>query len=178
MPAPTPWYEEIDNTTLDQGDILVDCPAGFLPLDWDPDSKEQHFKIDIFSLVVITQACDLAEDKVKYVVCCPVDSHETLDSRPPFRTMNTKDRKRTKDKIIGGHWPGYCMISRHDGDPSRAISVTDFRNVFSLPKSFLLERARERHLRLVTPYREHVSQAFAKFFMRVGLPVEIPKFSG
>jgi len=32
------------------------------------------------------------------------------------------------------------------------------------------------HLRLLSPYREHLSQAFARFFMRVGLPVDIPPF--
>ena len=29
-------------------------------------------------------------------------------------------------------------------------------------------------LRLNPPYREHLAQAFARFFMRVGLPVDIP----
>ena len=31
-------------------------------------------------------------------------------------------------------------------------------------------------LRLLPPYGEHLSQAFARFFMRVGLPVDIPPF--
>jgi hypothetical protein len=26
------------------------------------------------------------------------------------------------------------------------------------------------------PYREHLSQAFARYFMRVGLPSDIPSF--
>ncbi len=30
--------------------------------------------------------------------------------------------------------------------------------------------------RLLPPYREHLAQAFARFFMRVGLPVDIPAF--
>jgi hypothetical protein len=29
-------------------------------------------------------------------------------------------------------------------------------------------------LRLCPPYREHLAQAFARFFMRVGLPIPIP----
>jgi hypothetical protein len=32
-------------------------------------------------------------------------------------------------------------------------------------------------LRLLPPYREHLSQSFARFFMRVGLPVDIPSFT-
>jgi hypothetical protein len=31
-------------------------------------------------------------------------------------------------------------------------------------------------LRLLPPYREHLSQAFARLFMRVGLPADIPPF--
>jgi hypothetical protein len=30
-------------------------------------------------------------------------------------------------------------------------------------------------LRLCPPYKEHLAQALARFFMRVGLPVGIPK---
>ncbi|MBD5492017.1 MAG: hypothetical protein HDR16_07880 [Lachnospiraceae bacterium] len=30
-----------------------------------------------------------------------------------------------------------------------------------------------KRLRLCPPYREHLSQAFARYFMRVGLPVNI-----
>lgn len=54
----------------------------------------------------------------------------------------------------------------------------DFRRGYSLPLAFLRKRALldSRRLRLLPPYREHLSQAFARFFMRVGLPVDIPPF--
>jgi hypothetical protein len=47
-----------------------------------------------------------------------------------------------------------------------------------LPFPFLssLAAANGKRLRLLPPYREHLSQAFARFFMRVGLPTDIPKF--
>jgi hypothetical protein len=35
-----------------------------------------------------------------------------------------------------------------------------------------------KRLRLLPPYREHLSQSFARFFMRVGLPIDIPPFTG
>ena len=34
-----------------------------------------------------------------------------------------------------------------------------------------------RRLRLLPPYREHLSQSFARFFMRVGLPIDTPSFT-
>jgi hypothetical protein len=57
------------------------------------------------------------------------------------------------------------------------IRVVDFRSLFTLPLSFLREQAKSaKRVRLFPPYREHLSQAFARFFMRVGLPVDIPAF--
>jgi len=41
-----------------------------------------------------------------------------------------------------------------------------------LPLSLVVEKG---HLLVNPPYREHLSQAFARFFMRVGLPIPIEK---
>ena len=48
----------------------------------------------------------------------------------------------------------------------------------SLPVAYLVERTRQPgpRWRLRSPYLEHCSQAFARFFMRVGLPGTIPPF--
>jgi hypothetical protein len=170
-----PWYAEIGDGSLDQGDILSACPAGYLPLDWDPQREQQRIQIEQFDLVVITQACDLAHEKTDYVVCCPVFAHSCIDEQ--FRHLGRKYVNSQKDKIARGVVPGYAMIAEHPGDPARPVSVVDFRRVFSLPKAFLRERASPRHLRLLPPYREHLSQSFARFFMRVGLPKDIPSFA-
>lgn len=37
----------------------------------------------------------------------------------------------------------------------------------------LITRKEIEHLRLLPPYREHLSQAFARYFMRVGLPQDL-----
>jgi hypothetical protein len=56
--------------------------------------------------------------------------------------------------------------------------VVDFREIYSLPFDYLAERTNllGRRWRLRSPYLEHFSQAFARFFMRVGLPSTIPPF--
>ncbi len=54
----------------------------------------------------------------------------------------------------------------------------DFHDIFTLPREFLegfLSRLSAPRLRLLPPYREHLSQAFARFFMRVGLPQSLEK---
>ena len=54
--------------------------------------------------------------------------------------------------------------------------VVDFRAIYTVPRDFLerlLKERRKPRLRLLPPYREHLSQAFARFFMRVGLPAPL-----
>ena len=56
--------------------------------------------------------------------------------------------------------------------------VVDFHDVYTIPRTFLeslLHRRGQPRLRLRPPYREHLSQAFARFFMRVGLPMGVTK---
>ena len=78
-----------------------------------------------------------------------------------------------------GNLPGVHLLAASDfpGTVSE-ILVVDFRRVSTLPLTFLRKRVlqQQRRLRLLPPYREHLSQAFARFFMRVGLPVDIPAF--
>jgi hypothetical protein len=51
----------------------------------------------------------------------------------------------------------------------------DFKNVYGIHFDFLLDLIRQPspRIRLLPPYREHLSQAFARYFMRVGLPLDI-----
>jgi hypothetical protein len=56
--------------------------------------------------------------------------------------------------------------------------VVDFRQIYSLPVSFLRNFAAKAVMRkrLKSPYLEHTAQSFARFFMRVGLPTSIDQF--
>ncbi|HET6574322.1 MAG TPA: hypothetical protein VFG68_12000 [Fimbriiglobus sp.] len=61
---------------------------------------------------------------------------------------------------------------------ARECRVVDVRQLFSLPIGFVRKRVglAGHRLRLLPPYREHLAQAFARYFMRVGLPIDIPPF--
>jgi hypothetical protein len=56
--------------------------------------------------------------------------------------------------------------------------VVDFRNAYGVPYNFLIDYVKktERRLSLFSPYKEHLSQSFARFFMKVGLPIDIDPF--
>jgi len=53
--------------------------------------------------------------------------------------------------------------------------VVDFKNVYGIHYSTLenIVKKQNKRIRLLPPYREHLSQAFARYFMRVGLPQDI-----
>ena len=78
-----------------------------------------------------------------------------------------------------GNLPSYHMLA-----PSALTGhececrVVDFRQLFSLPLAFTRTRVGsiEVRLRLLPPFREHLAQAFARYFMRIGLPLDIPPF--
>ncbi|MCC6445608.1 MAG: hypothetical protein IT210_19400 [Armatimonadetes bacterium] len=167
-----PWYDSVEGGDLEQGDILTRCPI-VLP---DPELSfplpEDYIPVVVRQLdvIVMTQSCDLANDKVADVLLCP---HWDLDQAGQ---MDSAFNKASYQQILKGHRPRYCMLARSDIlDSPMNVRIVDFGSVFGLPKTYVRQAAaaQGKRLRLCPPYREHLSQAFARFFMRVGLPQDI-----
>jgi len=113
--------------------------------------------------------------KVGTVLVCPFGQISTLPTGHPLATT------REQEKARRGHLPGFHILNECDiAGFEFGFSFVALREVYGVNFSFLravVER-QERRLRLLPPYREHLSQAFARFFMRVGLPLDIPSFAG
>jgi hypothetical protein len=96
-------------------------------------------------------------------------------SKPTDNSWN-KEVKKVKE---GTKWNLAMLDEREtstEGELSIPYQIVDFHEVFSIPLDFLQAWIRSKNtnrLRLLPPYREHLSQAFARFFMRVGLPNDI-----
>jgi hypothetical protein len=75
------WYEVIEGTSLLQGDILQCCPIVTVvgSLTW-PVSEETEIGIEVTSsdVIVVSQSCDLQNDKVKEVLLAQVISWEEV----------------------------------------------------------------------------------------------------
>jgi hypothetical protein len=71
--AKYPWYEVIEDGELEQGDLLKECPVIAPVLDMSFPLSDDAIPVDIltFDVVVMTQSCDLVNDKVKEVILCP-----------------------------------------------------------------------------------------------------------
>lgn len=73
----------------------------------------------------------------------------------------------------------HLLASPENPENNREALVVDLRQIYTLPYEYLLKHATDlgSRWRLKSPYLEHFSQAFARLFMRVGLPSSIPPFS-
>jgi len=174
-----PWYEVVDGREVQQGDILRGCPVYLppddLPVDGAADSEAAVVEFEWLErdVIVMSQTCDLFEgrEKVRDVLLCAVWSCEEVGGH--LATPKGKEDARR------GNLPAYHMLAACDlpGFES-GVSVVDFRRIYSLPLSHFRRRAEDAgdRIRLLPPYREHLAQSFARFFMRVGLPIDIPAF--
>ncbi len=119
----------------------------------------------------MTQSCDLANEKVTDVIVCPHWDIQTAGAMDPGLA-----KKGAVQQVLKGRFARYLMLAGSaDPELSTNVRIVDFGRIFSLPKRFLREFAASqgKRLRLCPPYREHLAQGFARFFMRVGLPQDI-----
>ena len=192
-----PWYEEVAaDAALLQGDLIEGCPViDFRETRFDDidttqflDALARAAVVETVRSIVMTQACDLQQGHVQNVILCPVyhlddyrrDVWELFMQRHG-QVVTEKAWRRHADELKQGKIWNLTMLDKRDrarDDDTLVMphQVVDFHEVFNLPVSFLsswLRASGARRLRLQPPYREHLSQSFARFFMRVGLPVDI-----
>jgi len=183
------WYEVVPaGIPITQGDLIPDYPVlGWKsgPIQLQGDEREvlrAAQTATLANVIVMTQACDLEHGKVENVILCPYDlisvyrASWEADQRAKGQNPTAKAWRKLCDDICDGYVWNLSILNsnENDGVPETEHRVVDFHEVFTTPRTFLesfLEQRGSARLRLLPPYREHLSQAFARFFMRVGLPV-------
>jgi len=171
-----PWYDTVEGADLEQGDLLLGCPVVMPAPDLEFPFPHDTIPgvVTTFDVIVMTQSCDLANEKVTDVMLCPHwDLHQAGEMDPSLA------KRDVREAIRKGYRYRYLMLAASNiPDLPMGIRIVDFGRIFSLPKVFVHQFAASqgKRLRLCPPYREHLSQAFARFFMRVGLPADIPPF--
>ena len=185
------WYEQVPATTpITQGDLILACPV----VVWDTENLDfaggpedevlrsavKGMKVNV---VVMTQACDLEHSKVENVILCPHSSlaeyKDAWERSMREREQNPSDKswkRHCRDLCDGFCWNLTILNPGEDDGLTTIHRIVNFHDVYTVPIAFLeafLVKRGEPRLRLLPPYREHLSQAFARFFMRVGLPVSV-----
>lgn len=166
-----PWYELVEySDEITQGDILFHCPVAVLS-GFCGENDEIDSEIHDIDGIIMTQACDIANRKVENIILCAITSVEDYS-----KGRSNKEVRKSLDSIKKGQQNALHILNRyHEGDFQQDYYIVNFKDIFSIPIILarkVAENNRKR-LRLLPPYREHLSQAFARYFMRVGLPVDI-----
>ena len=167
------WVQVADNS-LRQGDFLNDCVVPVVPKDFHKNIGDlTEVPTQLLDLIIITQSCDLVNEKASMVAMCPVYS------LPIFEETNPGFKGKKWNRVRLGRVEGlHLLASPTAPEENRQALVVDFRQIHSLPIEYLNNHALEQkgRWRLRSPFLEHFSQAFARFFMRVGLPSGVPEF--
>jgi len=149
---------------LTQGDIVDECPL----LYWDVSSAaeadpEPRFVTTHARIVVLIQACDLAQGKATRVLVAIVHNAGYLVRQGILKDALIRDQIRCH-RVYG--W--YFLPSSQGIEES----VVDLRHLHTIPRIVLHRLILEgkRVTNICTPYREHLAQHFATTYSRIGLP--------
>jgi hypothetical protein len=191
------WYQLAEATEpLAQGDIILDCPVFTIGSDLgeilvsengsleDEDVDfDEVVSAESADVVVMTQACDLEQGKVQNVVLCPArglseykedwEQQQREQGQNPTLRSWASHFKNVRDGFV---WNLTVINDARIDEQELEMRVVDFHEVFSVPREVIERVLKKRgvsRFRLNPPYREHLSQSFARFFMRVGLPVPV-----
>jgi len=173
-PIVYPWYSRLkSDEPIQQGDIITDCQLVQPCIEAKETNQQLDADLKISDIIIMSQSCDLLAKKISLVSVCPIFTLTELGEKfADYHQPGMKEKLR-KGWIVGYHLLNKCSIRDNED-----YLVVDFKNVYGVPLAFLekLAYSRKNRIRLLPPYREHLSQAFARFFMRVGLPIDIPSF--
>lgn len=168
-----PWYAVCSGSSLMQGDILPACVVHQWQIEDMSDGNIRSRPIAT-DTIILTQSCDLGNDgKTDFVLVAELINYDEL-----AKVQASATKKDWKDAISRARVSRLLLMPPYQGDPPLTWSIVDFSRLYTMPISILREHASSLgdRLRLQSPYREYLSQAFAVYFMRVGLPGDLKHF--
>ena len=174
-----PWYEKVSGDSIQQGDIIENCPVFIFPPEVSIEeltSTDEPLEtlVEYRDTIVMSQTCDIDNKTISEVLLCIVWK------KSDFSSTDKMAKKDNWEHARKGRMPSFHVLNKCDLEGFKQdFRIVDFRRVYSLPLELVRRIAGELgdRIRLLPPYREHLSQAFARFFMRVGLPVDRPPFT-
>ncbi|MFF4597099.1 hypothetical protein [Amycolatopsis sp. NPDC001319] len=177
------WYSVVnddslsDSERLEQGDIIRKFPIARVGEVIVSEAGEAavRAKVTKSDVVILTQSCDIPKQVQKTILVAEIVSYDSLATR----VTDSKSPKWRK-KLSEGNIPGLFLLHEFADNPTFPWSIVSFRDLHVLSKEEVLSASSTSgdRLRLNSPYKEHLSQGYARFMMRVGLPVGAAGFEG
>jgi hypothetical protein len=160
-------YEQIPvQESISQGDVIEACPifaleASGAEIDLNAPASRWEERV-----VVLTQSCDLAQNKVTRVLVAVVRSAQELVAQGVLKASAIRDHVR-RGLVYG--WYFLPVAPEPVALPECLVNLHDLHTVSRAVLERLIANGK-RVCRIVTPYREHLAQHFAVTYMRIGLP--------
>ena len=177
-------YRQYRKTRICQGDIfknlLISIGSG---------SDTYHELRDLKHAVVLSQDCDLEQDfternsehsgqeeqdkHIDTILICPAYGFEdfTKGEHIAGRRMKPFESSKLRDRLKGNDvFKRYHYLSE-DLENGIVELVVDFKHFITAPRSLLYNSRKEKYIATINEiYREELSQRFANFLSRIGLP--------
>ena len=182
-----PWYgiaEESDD--LEQGDFIDNCKVvipTYIPVEIGttmPTNPQEQFDVaaivEIRDVIIMTQSCDLENTKVEYVKLSPRISLSEYIELKQNSGQSLKQIAGTLNDIRLGRKYRFHMLQQCNlPELYRQIQIVDLGTSYSVPCDVLkdLMKSSGSRIRLLSPYKEQLAQAFGYFYMRVAQPNSI-----
>lgn len=180
------WYSIVGATELfEQGDLIDGLPVVLQKFysEQEAPPPEANFReafgykfvfdVTRYDVTIMSQSCDLENEKLDFVLVCPHWALELLEEQDMFFNSS-----KGREALRRGSVPAYHLLPPCDlKEAKHGFRVVDFRAAQVVPYPFLKQFAAQQHhrVRLNSPYKEYLSQAYARFIMRVALPKDMPE---
>lgn len=188
------WYKIVDaQEAVTQGDIIKNCPV-IIPEEKGYEESYPYFGVKGGNIdaIVMTQACDLENKtpKVDEITVCPIEPvtnflkpemKKIYKDKPDFdySDLSSKQKKKKEDifhDIRKGNYLNFYLLNKNK-EFGLEYHIVNLRKSYKIPVNSLNriveEKPEKKRLRLLPPYREHLSHAFSFNFSRIGLPEDI-----
>lgn len=185
-----PIYTYIEDGTVEQGDIfknIFSVEAGDIMMDYTIDEgniiphleESERFKSSygvVPQAIVLSNSCniELGEDRTHtdHVVFAPVLTKAGLKESLKIDS-NSKIKGIMKTIRLGRQY-GAHAIPPSDIKIKFDWSIVDFKKVFVISWKFfmLINKKQEFKIRLLSPYREKLSNRFGNYISRVAVEIE------
>jgi hypothetical protein len=153
------------DASVDQGDLIDDCFI-LSVREFNLDNNDSpRINVARNRVLVLTQACDLANHKATNVTVAIVHEAQLIVNQGLLKLTDVRGPVRAA-RVYG--W--YFLPA--DLDLGLDEMIVDLRQLHTVRLDFLaaLSQSGRRRARLLSPYREHLAKHFADTFSRIALP--------
>jgi hypothetical protein len=184
-----PWYRIAEaDEILEQGDFIDNCKVlipTYIPVETETGVSEnpQVYRVKGVEqeqdVVIISQSCDLENGKIEFVHLCPRISCSKWVALAKGMGHTDNTIYSNLNAIRLGKIYKYCMLGQCNlTDFTHEVQIVDLSIDHYIPYDIMNQMAKSggNRIRLLSPFKEYLAQAYGYFHMRVALPNSIPEF--